>query len=215
MISNARANEIVNEIKNGNHANMSELYDALKCKFNHVARAFNNSVLKEDENELFHDTLEDIIENIDKFDESKSGFVTYFSMKAYRKLCNFVDLKETKMRNSNMIISNTYEKDGEEMVYSDLYEDVNHRSSEEEVIKAYEANVLANAIASLKDNYRMVWELIYNEGLKNEAIAKRLGYPVTTIENWYKRGKEKLANMQSVRALVGLEAFEREEEYEK
>jgi RNA polymerase sigma factor (sigma-70 family) len=121
---------------------------------------------KEDANDILQDIFFKIWKNIDKYNPEKGRLFTWLHTLTRNTTINFIQSKNFKIYTQNESIT-------------DVVTNVNNKNLLDQNINKIG---LRNLVHQLRNEYVMVLELSYYNGLTQEEIAKTLDIPVGTVK---------------------------------
>lgn len=188
IISNERATEIMNEIKQGIYDNIAELKIAcdkqVKLDFNPKRCKFLPEWGIDD---LCGEVFERVWKDCMKFDEQRAVFSTWLNL-----LARTIYIKQWKKRKRQFETITLYVLDNDEEEYC-VVDDYHHtRSSEEEYFDKERCSQLLKSITQLPPNQKAAIEICKLDGHKPAEAARIMGCKASDIYRWLNRGLDRL-----------------------
>jgi len=194
-----RAQIYVTEMKNGDFSHVTEFCEECKAFCLELIFLENYTYLKGDfkfllwdSEDFVNESLERVWKNLEKYDTERS-FEAW-----YRTICRHLYYDYIRNLREEFIFCKDIDDLSDSLAGDMGAEDEYLRQNSDAIRKLYVG------VDSLKENYRRAVELCYIRGFSVKKAASALDVNETTVNNWLKRGRDKL------RAYIEAEGLEDE-----
>lgn len=182
-----RNGEVVDSLKFG--AFYAECKERIKYHFNYFG--LNQFMDKDD---FLQEVMTKMLMNIDKFDEERAGFTTWFAL-----ICKSVASQHRKKEDTyRKYVMSVNEKNDKSERRLNLENVAKEQSVEATYLQDQAYTKLMKCIDELQDNYKGAIELVYIYGYKPAQAAEILGCKSADISNWLNRANKKLQKTMNI-----------------
>ena len=171
--------DIIKQYFTGNQEALKSLIDR------HTPSIYNYSVRfvgRDHANDITQEVFIKVWRNLKKFDINKSQFKTWLFTITRNTITDY-------LRKKKMILFSTLDKDEENFADNIKDEAI---LPDEVYQKLQDKEILNRALDELKDNYKTVLTLYYQEDMTFKEIGEVLGKPLNTVKSYHFRAIQKL-----------------------
>ena len=169
--TSTRATTSINN-RNSNIPSM-EIMDAARKSCEVFARTGKWRMSAEDLEDLTQDTIYKVLGRWNTYDPTRSKLSTWVGVIA--KSCYFDALKREMKRNALFTPLESYNRDGDEYIDSDIEFAASGYEADREVESKESLSRICNVVDSLPENQRYILKLHMDKGMKPKQMAEEIG----------------------------------------
>lgn len=172
--------DIIDACKNGDSSAMEQIYNTYSAKMRKVCFRYTGNI--DDANDCLQDTFIKLFENISKYQVKENVPLEVWILRIFVNNCiNYLKKKKIFLSFDEVVEKET-NTDNEENHYEE--------ENKNEILNNLSLDEIMNAVNSIKEEYRIIFNLHAIEGYKHKEISEILNISVINTNVKYLRARK-------------------------